>query len=137
MEASSSVQQASALDTTYSNSDQMLLSIQSNLSFSSANICPNMPLSLPSLSGESRVADYQDCGVSPMFLGIESPWEPNVEGNCPQARKEAKIRYNEKKKNRTFGKQIRYISRKARADTRKRDKGRFVKACEPSEHTIH
>ena len=29
-----------------------------------------------------------------------------------------------------FGKQIRYASRKARADTRKRVKGRFVKAGE-------
>ncbi|KAG8365824.1 hypothetical protein BUALT_Bualt17G0012000 [Buddleja alternifolia] len=39
-------------------------------------------------------------------------------------------RYKEKKKNRRYEKHIRYESRKARADTRKRVKGRFVKASE-------
>lgn len=39
-------------------------------------------------------------------------------------------RYKEKKKNRRYEKHIRYESRKARADTRKRVKGRFVKATE-------
>ncbi|KAL3655921.1 hypothetical protein CASFOL_000317 [Castilleja foliolosa] len=39
-------------------------------------------------------------------------------------------RYKEKKKNRRYDKHIRYESRKARADTRKRVKGRFVKANE-------
>lgn len=33
-----------------------------------------------------------------------------------------------------FGKQIRYASRKARADTRKRVKGRFVKSGETFEY---
>lgn len=33
-----------------------------------------------------------------------------------------------------FGKQIRYASRKARADTRKRVKGRFVKAGEACDY---
>ncbi|XP_060214255.1 zinc finger protein CONSTANS-LIKE 13-like [Lycium barbarum] len=37
-------------------------------------------------------------------------------------------RYKEKKKTRRYDKHIRYESRKARADTRKRVKGRFVKA---------
>ncbi|KAI9075311.1 hypothetical protein K1719_042716 [Acacia pycnantha] len=58
------------------------------------------------------------------------PREPNLKSSSPQAREKAKVRYFEKKKNRTFGKQIRYASRKARADTRKRIKGRFVKAEE-------
>ncbi|KAF7846357.1 hypothetical protein BT93_L4504 [Corymbia citriodora subsp. variegata] len=40
------------------------------------------------------------------------------------------LRYKEKKKNRRYDKHIRYESRKARADTRKRVKGRFVKASE-------
>ncbi|XP_047321942.1 zinc finger protein CONSTANS-LIKE 13-like [Impatiens glandulifera] len=40
----------------------------------------------------------------------------------------ALLRYLEKKKMRRFDKHIRYESRKARADTRKRVKGRFVKA---------
>ncbi|KAH6837826.1 hypothetical protein C2S53_000544 [Perilla frutescens var. hirtella] len=39
-------------------------------------------------------------------------------------------RYMEKKKTRRYDKHIRYESRKARADTRKRVKGRFVKASE-------
>ncbi|XP_075523941.1 zinc finger protein CONSTANS-LIKE 15-like isoform X2 [Primulina tabacum] len=39
-------------------------------------------------------------------------------------------RYKEKKKTRRYDKHIRYESRKARADTRKRVKGRFVKAYE-------
>ncbi|KAJ0971202.1 hypothetical protein J5N97_019161 [Dioscorea zingiberensis] len=39
-------------------------------------------------------------------------------------------RYKEKRKNRRYDKHIRYESRKARADTRKRVKGRFVKATE-------
>ncbi|XP_023755029.1 putative zinc finger protein CONSTANS-LIKE 11 [Lactuca sativa] len=90
---------------------------------------PNMPLSLSNITGESSATDYQDCGLSPMFLTRESLWESNFESS-PQARDKAKMRYNEKKKTRMFGKQIRYASRKARADTRKRVKGRFVKAGE-------
>lgn len=39
-------------------------------------------------------------------------------------------RYKEKKKTRRYDKHIRYESRKARADTRKRVKGRFVKATD-------
>ncbi|KAA0042429.1 hypothetical protein IC582_025550 [Cucumis melo] len=93
----------------------------------------SISLSLSNMTGESSVADYQDCGLSPAFL-TEASWDPSMEGIGPQAkdrnRDKAKMRYNEKKKTRTFGKQIRYASRKARADTRKRVKGRFVKAGE-------
>ncbi|XP_022868658.1 zinc finger protein CONSTANS-LIKE 12-like [Olea europaea var. sylvestris] len=85
---------------------------------------------LPStMSPAGNVADFQDCELSPVFLAGDAPWESNFEGSCQQARDKAKMRYNEKKKTR-FGKQIRYASRKARADTRKRVKGRFVKAGE-------
>ncbi|XAR64349.1 hypothetical protein NMG60_11024653 [Bertholletia excelsa] len=42
----------------------------------------------------------------------------------------AMLRYKEKKKTRRYDKHIRYESRKARADTRKRVKGRFVKATD-------
>ncbi|KAJ0721044.1 putative transcription factor C2C2-CO-like family [Helianthus annuus] len=45
-----------------------------------------------------------------------------------KTRGDAMLRYKEKKKNRRYDKHIRYESRKARADTRKRVKGRFVKA---------
>ncbi|XP_010488215.1 PREDICTED: zinc finger protein CONSTANS-LIKE 12-like isoform X2 [Camelina sativa] len=79
-------------------------------------------------SGETSAADYQDCGMNPGFIMSEAPWESNLELRCPQARNQAKLRYKEKRLKRTFGKQIRYASRKARADTRKRVKGRFVKA---------
>ncbi|PIA41914.1 hypothetical protein AQUCO_02100034v1 [Aquilegia coerulea] len=47
-----------------------------------------------------------------------------------QNRGNAMLRYKEKKRTRRFDKHIRYESRKARADTRKRVKGRFVKASE-------
>lgn len=47
-----------------------------------------------------------------------------------QNRDNAMLRYKEKKKTRRYEKHIRYESRKARADTRKRVKGRFVKATE-------
>ncbi|XP_027352034.1 zinc finger protein CONSTANS-LIKE 15-like [Abrus precatorius] len=42
----------------------------------------------------------------------------------------AMLRYKEKKKTRRYDKHIRYESRKARADTRKRVRGRFVKATD-------
>ncbi|XP_023512378.1 putative zinc finger protein CONSTANS-LIKE 11 isoform X3 [Cucurbita pepo subsp. pepo] len=93
----------------------------------------SISVSLSNITGESSGADYQDCGLSPAFL-TETSWDPSMEAIGPLAkdrnRDKAKMRYNEKKKTRTFGKQIRYASRKARADTRKRVKGRFVKAGE-------
>ncbi|KAF7819366.1 zinc finger protein CONSTANS-LIKE 15-like [Senna tora] len=48
-------------------------------------------------------------------------------------RGDAMLRYREKKKTRRYDKQIRYESRKARADMRKRVKGRFVKASDTAE----
>lgn len=101
-----------------------------NLGFPAGQVHSGISISVSNITGESSAADYQDCGLSPVFLNSESPWESNLEVSCPQARDKAKMRYNEKKKTRTFGKQIRYASRKARADTRKRVKGRFVKAGE-------
>ncbi|CAN4096852.1 unnamed protein product [Withania somnifera] len=99
------------------------------LPFLPAPIHPSMSLSLSNITGETcATTEYQDCGLSQGFLN-EAPWDLSLE-NCPQKRHQAKMRYNEKKKTRTFGKQIRYASRKARADTRRRVKGRFVKAGE-------
>ncbi|KAJ6419169.1 hypothetical protein OIU84_029310 [Salix udensis] len=100
-----------------------------NLGFS-RQVHSSMSLPLSNIIGESSSADYQDFGLSPLFLSGESPWESHLDASSPQARDKAKMRYNEKKKTRTFSKQIRYASRKARADTRKRVKGRFVKAGE-------
>ncbi|MBA0828899.1 hypothetical protein Goarm_013526 [Gossypium armourianum] len=101
-----------------------------NLGYPVGQIPSTMAHSLSTIAVENSPADYQDCRLAPVFLTGESPWESNLEVSCPQARDKAKIRYNEKKKTRIFGKQIRYASRKARADTRKRVKGRFVKAGE-------
>ncbi|KAK9284884.1 hypothetical protein L1049_024065 [Liquidambar formosana] len=101
-----------------------------SLSFPAGQVHSSISLSLSNITGESSAADYQDCGLSPLFLSGESPWDSNLEASCPHARDKAKMRYKEKKKTRMFGKQIRYASRKARADTRKRVKGRFVKAGE-------
>nr|WCD39349.1 CO [Stipa breviflora] len=84
------------------------------------------------LTGESNAGDHQDCGVSPMLLMGEPPWHPpGPEGSFASgSRGSALARYKEKKKRRKFDKKIRYASCKARADVRKRVKGRFVKAGE-------
>ncbi|KAA3459230.1 zinc finger protein CONSTANS-LIKE 9-like [Gossypium australe] len=85
--------------------------------------------SFSGLTGESSGGDYQDCGASSMLLMGEAPWCPPFEGPFSSAtRSDAVMRYKEKKKTRKFEKRVRYASRKARADVRKRVKGRFVKA---------
>ncbi|KAG0466296.1 hypothetical protein HPP92_017876 [Vanilla planifolia] len=59
-----------------------------------------------------------------MLLMGEPPWYPPGPENSTQAanRDNAVMRYKEKKKTRKFEKKIRYASRKARADSRKRVK---------------
>lgn len=70
------------------------------LPFLPAPIHSSMSLSLSNITGESSATtDYQDCGLSPVFLNGES-WDLNLE-KSPQKRHEAKMRYNEKKKSRT------------------------------------
>ncbi|XP_028808394.1 zinc finger protein CONSTANS-LIKE 12-like [Neltuma alba] len=101
-----------------------------NLGYPHGQGHPSISVPLSSISGENSTPDYQDSGLSPAFLTGIGQWEPNFGSSSPQARDRALRRYNEKKKTRTFSKQIRYASRKARADTRKRVKGRFVKAGE-------
>ncbi|XP_078443095.1 zinc finger protein CONSTANS-LIKE 9-like [Wolffia australiana] len=91
----------------------------------------SLSLSFSGLTGDSSASDYQDCGVSPTLLMGEPPW--GTSGSASQAftsanRETAVKRYQEKKKSRKFDKKIRYESRKARADVRRRVKGRFVKA---------
>ncbi|XP_059282848.1 zinc finger protein CONSTANS-LIKE 9 [Lycium ferocissimum] len=87
-------------------------------------------LSFSNLTGENSAGDYQDCGASSMFLMGEPPWGPPCpESSIPStSRTNAVLRYMEKKKTRQFEKRVRYVSRKARADVRRRVKGRFVKA---------
>ncbi|KAE9620671.1 putative transcription factor C2C2-CO-like family [Lupinus albus] len=103
-----------------------------NIGLTHGQVHSSMPLSLPNITGESSsTTDFQDCGLPPGFVtGEPPPWQSILEASTPQAREKAKLRYFEKKKTRRFGKQIRYESRKARADTRRRVKGRFVKAGE-------
>nr|GLL34908.1 zinc finger protein CONSTANS-LIKE 9-like [Ipomoea trifida] len=85
-------------------------------------------LSFSNLSGEC--AGLQDSGLSSMLLMGEPPWGPSVPENLlpSSSRSDAILRYKEKKKTRKFEKKVRYASRKARADVRRRVKGRFVKA---------
>ncbi|KAL6561326.1 Zinc finger protein [Orobanche minor] len=93
------------------------------------NICftrqAHSGISFSGLTGESSAGDYQDCGV----VG-ETPWGlPCPESSIPPpSRSDAVMRYKEKKKARKFEKKVRYASRKARADVRRRVKGRFIKS---------
>ncbi|KZV31365.1 hypothetical protein F511_05469 [Dorcoceras hygrometricum] len=81
-------------------------------------------------TGEISTTDFQDCGASSLQIMGEPPWCPPVpESSLPSSsRTDAVKRYKEKKKTRKFEKKVRYASRKARADVRRREKGRFVKA---------
>lgn len=95
------------------------------------NICykPHSTISFSSLT-DGSIGDYQDCGASKMLLMGEPPWcTPAHDSTIPSGiRNDAVLRYKEKKKTRKFDKRVRYATRKARADVRKREKGRFVKA---------
>ncbi|XP_059591627.1 putative zinc finger protein CONSTANS-LIKE 11 isoform X3 [Vitis vinifera] len=108
-----------------------------NLNFPTGLVQSGASLSLSNITGESCVADYQDCGLSAVILNGNPTWDANLGTSCSQARVEAKKRYNKKKKTRMFGKQIRYASRKVRADSRQREKGRFVKAGETYGYNFH
>lgn len=89
-------------------------------------------LSFSGLTGENGAGDFQDCGISSMPIAGDPPWyPPGPESSMPSTiRNDAVMRYKEKKKARKFEKKVRYESRKARADVRRRVKGRFVKAGE-------
>ncbi|KAL2317527.1 hypothetical protein Fmac_031403 [Flemingia macrophylla] len=97
-------------------------------------VCFRQSQSNISFSGVTKdnAGDYQDCGASSMLLMGEPPWCPPCPDSSLQSanRSNAVMRYKEKKKTRKFEKKVRYASRKARADVRKRVKGRFVKAGE-------
>lgn len=97
---------------------------------------PNMRFSQQAHSGvpfsgltDSSAGDFQDCGASSIPILGEPPWAPpGPENSVSCSRSDAVLRYKEKKKARKFEKKVRYESRKARADVRRRVKGRFVKA---------
>jgi len=106
--------------------------VDSSLCIPVRQVRSSISQSFSGLTGESSPGDHQDCGVSPMLLMGGPPWHPpGPEGSVAGgSRDSALTRYKEKKKRRKFDKKIRYASRKARADVRKRVKGRFIKAGE-------
>lgn len=62
-----------------------------------------MSIQLSNINGENSAAEFQDCGLPPpAFLPGEFPWEQNLKCRSRQARAKAKMRYNEKKKNRKY-----------------------------------
>ncbi|XP_051128651.1 zinc finger protein CONSTANS-LIKE 9-like [Andrographis paniculata] len=87
---------------------------------------------------ESGTSDHRDCGGGfSMVIHEEYPSDniPLPDNPFSSAtRDDAVLRYKEKRKSRMFNKKIRYESRKARADVRKRVKGRFVKAGDPYDY---
>lgn len=86
-------------------------------------------LSFSGLTGDNSTGEYQDCGASPMLvMGEPPPWCTPGSSLASNSRSSAVQRYKDKKKTRKFEKRVRYATRKARADVRKRVKGRFVKA---------
>lgn len=108
----------------------------SNLITSTSTTRSTLSLSLSGMSGDSSGPDYLDCDASSFVLKPDPAWALAIPDNgaVSQARDIAMVRYMEKKRNRKYEKKIRYESRKARADVRKRVKGRFVKAGEPYDY---
>ncbi|GMH15097.1 hypothetical protein Nepgr_016938 [Nepenthes gracilis] len=100
----------------------------------------NLPIPKPSSGGSAFGKPRGSSGSKdinfldqPIFSTGESTIAATAKANMEmlaQNRGDAMKRYREKKKTRRYDKHIRYESRKARADTRKRVKGRFVKASE-------
>ncbi|VVB15436.1 unnamed protein product [Arabis nemorensis] len=97
----------------------------------------NSNISFSGVTGESTAGDFQDCGASSLQQVSREPppWCPptSQEINASShatTRNNAVMRYKEKKKARKFDKRVRYVSRKERADVRRRVKGRFVKSGE-------
>ncbi|KAL0719832.1 hypothetical protein Bca4012_069156 [Brassica carinata] len=93
-------------------------------------------ISFSGVTGECSAGDFKECGASSsiQLLG-DPPWYPQTSQDnnaCSHSvtRNNAVMRYKEKKKARKFDKTVRYASRKARADVRRRVKGRFIKAGE-------
>jgi hypothetical protein len=79
--------------------------------------------------GKDTISPDGDRTVSSLFKGDPGRSTTKLDNEAlAQARGNAMLRYKEKKKTRRYEKHIRYESRKARADVRKRVKGRFVKA---------
>ncbi|KAJ0052824.1 hypothetical protein Pint_03074 [Pistacia integerrima] len=101
----------------------------------------NTPIIGQSISSELRAVEsetWDSTGLAhvlhnPFLAGSEAVTEAKSRVDMDllaQNRGNAMLRYKEKKKYRRYDNHIRYESRKARADTRKRVKGRFAKSGE-------
>ncbi|KAK4439490.1 Zinc finger protein CONSTANS-LIKE 10 [Sesamum alatum] len=93
-------------------------------------------LSFLALDHELDTKDYEDCEGFSMAIIEEHPCNISYPGHqfSSAIRDGAVLRYKEKRKSRKFNHKIRYASRKARADVRKRVKGRFVKTGDPYDY---
>ncbi|XP_075505580.1 zinc finger protein CONSTANS-LIKE 10-like isoform X2 [Primulina tabacum] len=105
-----------------------------NICFPRAAPAPStVILSFSGFTNESSTGDLQEYGLSSIPSLGGNPFDiPCAENQFSSATRNcAVLRYKEKKKSRRFDKKIRYVSRKARADSRMRVKGRFVKTGDP------
>lgn len=100
LQSSRAIGTAAATQAIVACSDQALFDSSSNRNINVS--FPSGQLSVSNLTGESNVGDYQDCGVSPLFLSSDSPWDSSLESSCPEARDKAKKRYHEKKTKRMY-----------------------------------
>ncbi|KAK3131368.1 hypothetical protein QOZ80_6AG0505520 [Eleusine coracana subsp. coracana] len=73
-----------------------------------------------------------DDAISMTTMMMPSSQDPTTNNKKREERHRAKLRYNEKKKNRSFCNNVMYACRKERADTRKRVKGRFASSSSTS-----
>ncbi|KAG6788003.1 hypothetical protein POTOM_004054 [Populus tomentosa] len=96
----------------------------------------NLPIvrsgfSKPRCSSSSNDVQFMEQSILVRGEGLKMEAATKVDMELlARNRGDAMQRYKEKKKTRRYDKHIRYESRKARADTRKRVKGRFVKTTE-------
>ncbi|GER56443.1 B-box zinc finger family protein [Striga asiatica] len=91
----------------------------------------HLSFSKPKSGGSSKDPQFTDQSILVRSEHVSAMTNADLE-LLAKNRDNAMQRYKEKKKARRYDKHIRYESRKARADTRKRVKGRFVKASETS-----
>ncbi|KAF8760553.1 hypothetical protein HU200_010023 [Digitaria exilis] len=99
-----------------------------------SEICPSVMVDKSS-GGNNKAEAETTTTPQPAAASAQETPEPEKKGGYDVAypdRRTVISRYKEKRKNRRFEKQIRYESRKARADGRLRVKGRFARSGETS-----
>ncbi|CAL5085312.1 unnamed protein product [Urochloa decumbens] len=97
-----------------------------------SEICPSMAISSSSVGDVDNGSSKRDAAEAAAQQQVAPAPAPEKKAGVYDVaypdRGTVISRYKEKRKNRRFGKQIRYESRKARADGRLRIKGRFAKS---------